>query len=151
MKEYAMNNQVKIKFKMDVHQDNDQQVISFESIGTQTINRVDEDLIMTLSYQEPVMEGNGTIDVKMTFYPNQLTVLRKGEVKGMQKYQYSKVTDCFFSYEYGKFPYQAHTHKLDYSRHKVDLTYDLLINGSIQGSFIMKIEIIPQEGVEHNE
>lgn len=143
-----MDNQVTIQFRMDITQDGNTREISFSSLGHQRLEVIDDALFMTLTYQEPMMDSDDIISVKMNIKPNQINIFRQGEVKGMQIYKLNEETESFILTNYGKIKYQVHTHQLAYDETSIHLMYELLFAGVVEGKFHMTIQIQPQEGVE---
>ena len=143
-----MDYHVNVKFTMEIIQDGEKRVISFSSPGIQRLEAYDDALYMTLTYDEPVMDSEHVIQVKISLSPEKITIIRQGQTKSLQTYSLNERTQSHIVTEYGKIAYEAFTHYLYYEDQRIDLKYDLLFDGMVQGQFKMNVRIERQKGVE---
>lgn len=136
-----MEKKVNVKFHMAIEQGGQHRDISFTSPGHQRLDVVDSALFMTLTFQEPVMETDERISVKMLLSPKELKIIRQGQVKGLQRYRLQERTACTILTEYGTIRYDVVTYQLSYDESSIHLAYAIILADQVEGRFTMTIRI----------
>jgi uncharacterized beta-barrel protein YwiB (DUF1934 family) len=135
--ESEMKEDIKIKFKMKMTQNKEEQIVEFESVG----KRYFKEKSIYLIFEEPVMEMNTSNRVTCIVNSDQLTIIRKGFIEMSQLFHINDVTIGSFQNQYGKIETKVYTKYFHYLDEEIKLDYDMIYDDEIVGHYKLVIQI----------
>ena len=126
---------------MNIKQNNEEQVVEFESIGKRYI----KENATYLLFEEPVMELNQSNKVTCILSEKQVTIIRNGFTKMRQSYILNELSFGFYHTPYGQIEIHTITDHYTYNDNELNLKYQMLINDENVGRNELMLQI---KGVE---
>jgi uncharacterized beta-barrel protein YwiB (DUF1934 family) len=136
--------QLKIKFNMKIHHNNEKQVVDF----TTDAKRYFKNDAMYLMFEEPVMEINGVNRTTCILHPDKMKIIRKGSIEMNQVFQVHEDTFSFYKTQYGTLEMKVKTNFYYYNKDCVLLKYDMRLGENQIGHYDLEIQIKGAETIE---
>lgn len=122
---------------MSIRQGKEEQVIEYHSKG----RRFQKNAGVFILFNEPVLEINQENRVTIIIKDNKLTIIRNGLNEMRQVYLLNEVTYGYYQTQYGKIELTVFTKSFTYEEDKLTLTYDIINDGLVVGSYDLSIDI----------
>ncbi len=132
-----MQELIDINFKMNITNDDQKYEIQFYEKGKRYIKNKKT----FIKFKEPAMDNNEYNNLMFICDPDQIVIIRSGQVQMKQKYIENEHTTGYYNNEYISSEITAFTNKYDFTDQGIYLNYDIILDNNVIGNYQMEVSI----------